>query len=408
MDLLHYKEMKENLERLLRARRLQGQSVYLFGHCDASEELVDLLARNGYPVKAILDNNPFKHRMSYKSVRIEPPDVILQEDMPRTTICIAARACASMERQLRQMGYSGSVEKLVDYNSYAEYSCSEETIQRKQERVGRGIRLLKEQRVRYPGCYRIYCPFSALGDVYYTMAYLPHFLKRKSITHYAVFTIGDSCREVAKMFGTEHVQALSQNEMDESVQAALYTKDEEAYISHHDRPYAIYLVKALYIKKIPLERIYKYGVFGLDRDCGPCRPARLRSCSDSVKARIQQGRAVILSPYAKSVTKIPPGYWERIIAHFKSRGYQIFTNTAPGETALPGSVKLEIPLSELQSAAERAGIFIGLRSGLCDVIREADCKKIALYPDCFYSDTRWKVEEIFHLEGWENITIRDI
>ena len=210
------------------------------------------------------------------------------------------------------------------------------------------------------------------------------------------------------MFGTEHVQALSQNEMDESVQAALYTKDEEAYISHHDRPYAIYLVKALYIKKIPLERIYKYGVFGLDRDCGPCRPARLRSCSDSVKARIQQGRAVILSPYAKSVTKIPPGYWERIIAHFKSRGYQIFTNTAPGETALPGSVKLEIPLSELQSAAERAGIFIGLRSGLCDVIREADCKKIALYPDCFYSDTRWKVEEIFHLEGWENITIRDI
>lgn len=408
MDRLHRKEMEENLERLLRAHRLQGQAVYLFGHCNASEELADLLNRSGYPVKAILDNNPFKHTMSYKGIRIEPPDVILRENMPRTTVCIASRACASMERQLRQMGYSGTVEKLVDYNSYAEYSCSEETIRRKRERVRRGIRFLKEHRARYPGCYRIYCPFSALGDVYYTMAYLPHFLRRRSIVHCAVFTIEDSCREVAEMFGAEHAQALSQSEMDESIQAALYTGDKEAYIPHHDRPYAVYLAKALYIKKIPLERIYQYGVFGLGQDCAPCRPSRLRGCRDSVKAQILPGRAVILSPYAKSVTKIPSGYWDLITAHFKIRGYQIWTNTTPGEAALPGTMRLEIPLSELQSAAERAGIFIGLRSGVCDVIREAACKKVALYPDCFYSDTKWKVEDIFRLDGWENITIRNI
>ena len=59
----------------------------------------------------------------------------------------------------------------------------------------------------------------------------------------------------------------------------------------------------------------------------------------------------------------------------------------------------------MRSVVERAGTFIGIRSGLCDVIREADCRKIALYPDCYYSDTKWKVEEIFHLDTFENIVV---
>ena len=62
-------------------------------------------------------------------------------------------------------------------------------------------------------------------------------------------------------------------------------------------------------------------------------------------------------------------------------------------------------LSELQCAAEYAGTFIGIRSGVCDVIREAACRKIALYPDCCYSDTRWKMAEIYHLEDFENIVV---
>ena len=58
MDQLHYKEMKQNLEALIAAGTVSDKTIYIFGHCNATEELVDLLAVKGYPVSAILDNNP--------------------------------------------------------------------------------------------------------------------------------------------------------------------------------------------------------------------------------------------------------------------------------------------------------------------------------------------------------------
>lgn len=403
MDSIHYKEMKTNFERLARENKIQEKAIYLFGHCNASETLADLFAEKGYPVKAILDNNSAKQGTAYRNIPVAAPEEILKEDTGQTLVCIAARASAAMEMQLAQMGYGGMVEKLVTYNSYAEYSFSEDTISRRHKRVERGIRLLGQQTEEFPGCYRIYCPFSALGDIYYMMSYLPYFLEKKNIADYVVFTVGRACRDVAGMFGAKHVQAISQAEMDESIQAVLYTRDTDAFIPHQDRPYVVNLAKALYIKKIPLELIYKYGVFGLDTGCTPYMPLKLEKYP--IPEQMIKGKSVILSPYAKSVTNIPWDYWLQIIKNFREKNYPVFTNTAKGEETLPGTIPLQIKLNQMQSAAEQAGIFIGLRSGLCDVMKAAVCKKIALYPDCYYSDTQWKMEEIYHLEGWENIVV---
>ena len=81
-----------------------------------------------------------------------------------------------MVRQLRQMGYPGRVEKLVDYNTFAEYSLTEETIRRKTQRLARGLKILERIRKQYKHGFYLICPFSALGDVYYAMAYLPAYL----------------------------------------------------------------------------------------------------------------------------------------------------------------------------------------------------------------------------------------
>lgn len=402
MDHVHYQEMIRNLEGLP-CDLLAQKIIYLFGHCNASEELVDILIEKGYEVKAVLDNNIFKYGITYKDIPVVSPDTILKEDMGKSIVCIAARAYESMTQQLRRIGYKGPVIKMVNYNSYAEYSLSKETLERKRARVERGIGLIKQEKEKFPECYRIYCPFSALGDVYYAMAYLPYFLKRKSVSKYVVFTIGSSCAEVAKMFGAKYVEALSQRDMDESIQAALFTEDTDAYIPHQDRPYVVKLAKALYIKKIPLELIYKCGVYGLDKDCVPYKPIKLNSYGNL--DRIIPGKAVILSPYAKSVTNISSEYWEKIVRYYKEKNYQIFTNVFGEERELEETQRLEVKLSELQSVVERAGTFIGIRSGLCDVLKEAKCRKIALYPDCCYSDTQWKMEEIYHLDSFENIVV---
>lgn len=405
MDHTHHQEMLKTLKVLIADNALAEKEIYLFGHCNATEELADEVIERGYSVKAILDNNPQKQGGHYKGIPVLSPQTLQGKDTRQTIVCIASRAYEAMARQLREMNYAGRLEKLVDYNSFAEYSLSPETIARKKQRMERGKRILERIRRKYGDNFCLICPFNALGDVYYAMAYLPAYQQKSGIIAPVIVTAGKACRAVAAMFGHEKQETLTQTEMDELVQAVLFTQAPNAFIAHHDRPYTNLLMKALYVKRIPFEILYRCGVYGLARDCAPCFPMGQRvygALSDIVK-----GTSVILAPYAKSVAGIGAAVWQRIISACQVKGYQLYTNVADGETALPGTSPLQADLAELASVVEWAGTFIGIRSGLCDVIRNVSCRKIALFPDCYYSDTRWKVADFFYLEDWENIVVRE-
>lgn len=404
MDSQHYAEMKENFSQLKTAGVFERNAIFLFGHCNATEELAELFLAEGYTVEAILDNNTAKQGMSYRSIPVVAPGRILGRK--NAVICIVSRAYASMRAQLKSMGYSGEVYGLVDYDSFSEYSLSEETRCRMEERIRRGKISLEHMKRKYRGMFQVYCPFAALGDVVLAMSYLPYFLRRKGISEYVVIVVGNACADVAKIFGAKAVEVLTQKEMDEQVQAVIYQRDTDSFIAHHDRPYVVNLWKILSVKKIPFEDLYRIGVFGLSDDFKPYSPVKLAAYEKLEE--IPAGKAVILSPYAKSVANLPGKYWDSIVEYCTGKGYRVYTNVVGEEKELAGTFRLEVRLGELQSVVERAGIFIGLRSGLCDVLREADCRKIAFYPDCFYSSTRWKVKEIFHLDGWENIVVKDV
>lgn len=403
MDQLHYKEMEENLNQLLQEHVIQGKQIYLFGHCNATEELANLLLDKGFSIAAILDNNTEKYKKEYRGIKICPPQTILAEPPGQAFVCIVARAYAAMAKQLKRMGFSGQVRKLVDYNSYAEYSLSPDTIARKQQRVERGILLLRRLEQNHPGCFKILCPFSALGDIYFVMSYLPYFVRKRNIQNCVIGVIGTPCSQVVGLFGSYQVEIFSQKDMDETIQAVLYTKDTNAFIPHQDRPYVVNLSKALYLKVIPLEIIYRCGVFGLPLSAKPFRPVRL--CEYGGLRQIEPGKSVIFSPYAKSVTALKQEIWMQIVADYQKAGYVCYTNTVGNELPLPGTISISPSISEVQSVVERAGTFIGIRSGLCDVIREASCRKIALYPDYYYCDTKWKAIDMYQLEGWENIVV---
>lgn len=139
------------------------------------------------------------------------------------------------------------------------------------------------------------------------------------------------------------------------------------------------------------------------RETVPCRPTRWEDYPDLES--IIPGKTVIFAPYAKSVTTFDETFWQPIVADFQDRGYQCFTNVAEGETPMTGTKGICPRISQMQSVVERAGTFIGIRSGLCDVIRYVGCRKIALYPDYNYSDTKWKAIDMYAIDGWENQAI---
>lgn len=403
MDKRHYREMVENLDALEQQGMLQGNCIYLFGHCNATEQLADILYDRGYKVSGILDNNPQKQGNFYRGIRIMPPEEIVSSDQQKTIVCIVARAYEAMVRQLSRLGFTGRAEKLIEYDSYADYSLSKETIAARKERLRQGILRLNCIEKKYPGHFRIYCPYPALGDVFLTMSYLPYFLTERHIEKCVVCVSSDAGRQVTELFGSYPVEAYGQKELDQLIQASLYTEDCNSFIAHQDRPYVVSLHNALYIKCIPLETLYKCGVFGLSQKIYPYRPERWKDYPNL--DNIEQGRAVIFSPYAKSVTTFDASFWHPIVVEYLEQGYQCFTNVAADETPLKGTVAISPQIAEMKSVVERAGTFIGIRSGMCDVIRYAKCRKIALYPDYYYSGTRWKAIDMYALEGWENIVV---
>lgn len=405
MDKIYEEELKTNLKNCVENGELTDKKVYLFGHCEATLILADILLENGIKCTAIMDNNEIKYGIMYRNIPVQEPDLILEEDSERVVVLIATRFYESMKAQLRKIGFTGEVRKLVDYNTYAEYSLDEDVVVRKQERLRYGEAVLTSLRNKYPEYFLIFCPFQALGDIYFCMSYLPEFMKKRGIDKCIVCVAGRGCGAVVSLFGDYPVEIFEQRELDAAVQACLYENKNDTFVAHQDRPYVVDLNRALYLKKIPLEKIYCCGVFGLPVETEPVRPVRWEKYAGN--SRIENGRAVILSPYAKSVVALPGNIWEQIIEDYSKKGYQVFTNVVGDEKPLEGTEPIRLKLSEIKSAVEQAGTFIGIRSGLCDVIRTAECRKVALYPDYPYCDTQWKSIDIYAIEGFENIVVRE-
>lgn len=405
MEVQYYKEMLDRFHELNQSGILKQKKIFLFGHCNATEELAKLLEENEYAAAAILDNNTAKHGKIYQGIPVVPPSAVLSEDADSVIVCIVTRFYEAMHAQLRSLGFTGEIRKLVDYNTYAEYSLSEETIKRKWKRIERGKNSVDELEKKYPFHFRIFCPFSALGDVYFCMSYLPYFLRRRGKKDYIVCVPGNACAKVVSLFDDCPVEIMPQKELDAAIQAELYLQDENAFIAHQDRPYVVNISKALYLQKIPLEKIYCCGVFGLPEETKPIVPKRWKEYGDL--DRIDKHHAVIFSPYAKSVTALPEAVWEEIVSDYSEQGYQVFTNVTGDEEPLKGTIPISPDICEMRSVVERAGTFIGIRSGICDVIRTAACRKVALYPDYHYCDTQWKSIDIYAIDGFENIVVKD-
>lgn len=403
MDKDYYKELIHNFE--LKKDLFNNKIIYVFGHCNASEELIDLLIENNYNVKAILDNNINKYNVKYRNISVKSVCSVLEDNKKSTIVLIVSRAYASMSEQLRKMGFKGSIEKLIDYNSYSEYSLTEETITKMKARVEAGIILLNKIEKKYNGYFKIFCPFAALGDICFTMAYLPYFMKKRNIEKCVICVIGNACEQVVRLYGNYPVEVFNQKNIDETIQAVLYTENKTSFIAHQDRPYVINLHKALYIRCIPLEQIYCCGVYGLPKDIEPCKPINFQTYDEL--ENIEEGKSVIFSPYAKSVTVLKGDLWDSIVRSYKENGFTCFTNVVGDEVPLDGTLPISPKISEMQSVVEKAGHFVGIRSGLCDVIKYANCCKIALYPDYYYSDTKWKAIDMYSLDGWENIVVGD-
>lgn len=404
MNLIQLNTINANLDKLERDGTLKGKNIFLFGHCPLTDDMADLIIARGYEIRGLLDNNSLKWGMAYKGIPVLRPAEIMQYE--NAVVLINVRFYETMRSQLHDYGFEGPVYRMLDYNSFAEYSLSDETLARKKERLDHGFEIIDEMDKRNGKAFYIFCPFPALGDVYFTMSYLNDFLwKRGAAKDDACIVMSfPTGVEVVRLFDKNmRTEVLPQDDLEAAMQAALFSKDNRFFIAHQDRPYVVRLQRMLHSKLIPLDMIYRCGIFGLTKDTQPEVPMNWEKYHNI--AHIHQGEAVIISPYAKSVPTMDEEFWSQIIVEIKSMGKQLFTNVAGNEKPLPGTEPIRVQLNEKKSLLEKAGTFIGVRSGLCDIIKSVNCKKIALYPDYYYMGTRWKAIDMYSIDSFTNIEV---
>ena len=119
---------------------------------------------------------------------------------------------------------------------------------------------------------------------------------------------------------------------------------------------------------------------------------------------LRPGKTALIAPYAgkNDMWGIPAGFYEKLAQQLLMEGFTVCTNSydPQREPAVPGTAPILIPHRLMRAFCEKAGCFIGLRSGLCDIVSAAkDCKKIILYGEMTIPSASASHQEFFSLDA---------
>lgn len=390
-----------------------------------AERTILYLRRKGIEVNAVVDNDPAIRGKTIFGVQVCFPSDLLSDFKPNAVILAAPKFYyGEICRQLAGMGYEENKHIFQTSRFYkkssSNYSLFLADFFASILSLIKGYKIYRKIRKKYGGNIPLFLfPYAGLGDIYLVGLYLKQYFQNHNINEYAVVVTGKNCKTVADMFGIKNIEILSSDEADSLLCIYRMTGKEKLKIKlmHPYYPYTNEILmnfRKMY-ELFNFEFLFKQYVLGLDESAKPCYPA-IDLKEDFIqdffeKNNLKKGKTVILSPYANTVISIPDQIWIAIAEKLSQKGYCVCTSCA-GEKEEPvlGTKAVNFPVDAACHIAEAAGYFIGLRSGLCDIIMKADCRKVILYPrkhSLFFSyknmETAEKIYEVLIESNEENI-----
>lgn len=230
------------------------------------------------------------------------------------------------------------------------------------------------------------CTYPGSGDVYLASAYLQQ-EKRSKLT-ICVNKKGNI--SVSKLFFPDinvNYIALDSFSVLKLFRAVLFLVPDEARVKilHHQPPFAFCCIadSLKNVSCLNFNEIYRYVVFD-NRYCEinpPVFPDFDTEVSNFFLANsLKRRKTVLLSPFSNTIPHFADDFFKVIAKVLKKKGYNIVVNCSEKENFIPDSLSVLVEYKWLKSFLETGGYFIGVRSGLCDIISSIDCKKVVIYP----------------------------
>lgn len=224
----------------------------------------------------------------------------------------------------------------------------------------------------------------ATGDLYLEFLLLNTYIVNNNIQNYVVVSDNTSITSLADIFYCSNVIIVPYTDYIEKAYLFLSKLDTKVLFPHcWTANFYGNRSRLRLISRFNFMDTYKYISFKFEKSPVSYRMPIFESVTEQVKflwesRGIIRGKTIIIAPDANSITGLPIWFWNGIIKELQTLGYTVFMNCFyPTFFRAPNlftSYKSAVPMLEY------AGAFIGVRSGFCDIISSAKCKKIILYP----------------------------
>ncbi len=381
--------IKRWVKKNIKKQANDNTELVLFGCVPMAKKLRDALAEFDLSISAIVDNNSEKCGQECLGTVVHLPDKYLVPHKENIIVMIWHDVYwKEMVKQVKGMGYSDSQIAVFHTFPIIKDNLSFKADFYSTLHAYKGWRFYNK--VIKGTDFLFLCPYKGTGDVYLAGGYFHQYLKREGINRYKVLVVSKTGAKVAKLFGMENIMVISKKQCERLLLAYDLLGEQMKlkpllYWGWRTKRFVI----QRFCKEINFDDMFKYDVYNMPieakRDC----PV-FATTSEYVEKffddnGLVKGKTVVLAPYAGSFTSdIPVAFWEKLACKFIEMGYVVVTNcSSENEKTILGTKSIFFDLSDTVPILENAGVFIGLRSGLCDIASTAKCKKVVFYESGF-------------------------
>lgn len=391
--------IKKTIEGLEASGILTNARIFLFGMNTPGDRIIQYLDARGYKVESVLDNNTKNQGQILLGVPVCPPDILKSENPDNIRVLIASRYYREMCTQLEKMGLkeNDNIIKLIEFESGIRISDSREAFEQASDRLRKCAGVYNRITEDFDeNTHFLLCPIRANGDMYIAASLMPGLREKYKTNKVFLVAVGGISRKIAAMFDEEDCLPVSQEDMDAlvyiaEVMGSSITRMHMFYPKAFS--YGIYANMECY-KGLNYMDLTAGGMLGLDMKM--LRRTKAAQVSDRFNQSGRQSneadavngskslnsKDVILAPYANSLPCFPLEFWERLVQALNEEGFKVYTNSnGDMEPAVAGTEPIFLPIREMPAALGKCAAFIAIRNGLCDVVAEAQCRKIIIYPN---------------------------
>ena len=369
------------------------KNVYIFGLTRFAGDICRSLRDCGFEVAGLLDSNPEKDGFHVEmSLRCQLPEHALCPYDENAIIIVVEKHARAMRGCLAKLGYRDDqiYEIPLDWGIARSLGDDVATLKEEFSKACAGYELRQQL-----GDGLLITSIGGTGDVFWLCTLLPEYLKCSSIENYTLLLekrkSSKADAHVAALFGIDGIRTCPIDDL-----LALYKAwDFFGGCRMNMKPdlhLGSRLVRNILPKKenghFPPWRHHlnsmRFQYFFYEGPLDLAAPVQHPVPEDMFsRVGFRLGMTVVLAPYANAYSSVlleHTDFWDRLARALIGRGYDVCTNCSTDEGAIEGTLGICVPFDEIADFLNRAGGFVSIRSGLCDIASIAsDCTMVLLY-----------------------------